>query len=390
MVAQVDMVNEALQVLGTRTTVTAAQLAAAAAGNLALTNNEALQANIIYDRTRKRLLRTAPWNCAFATANMTFITSAPGTPENVSPATQLWQGGQPVPPYAYEYQYPIDCLFGAWITPQTATGFSGGVPITTAVTGGAPSFWQGPPVKFRVGVDQFFVVTGATVSTGGSGYAVGDQITVALQPNAAPVSNILTTAAPFNIGQPQGAAAVFSVATIGGGGAVATVTPVGTTLNINGVDTVTTGSYFYPNAVQPATQGSTTGAGTGATLTLTFTPGVFNQRVVYTNQEFAIFNYVRNVTDVNLFDDLFTEAFAKVLGASLCMALKGDKGAANLAIASANDAIGRARRGDGNEGFTVNDVVPDWVRIRGTNFTEDYSGPYNTGFDWGALWPGYT
>jgi hypothetical protein len=72
------------------------------------------------------------------------------------------------------------------------------------------------------------------------------------------------------------------------------------------------------------------------------------------------------------------------------MALKGDKGAANLAIASANDAIARARRGDGNEGFTVNDVLPDWLRTRGVNYIEDYSGPYNTGFDWGAIWPGYT
>ena len=121
MPSQVDLVNEALQVIGTRTTITAAQL-------LANSNNEAKQANIIYNRTRNRLLRTAPWNCAFVTANLNFITSAPGTPENTSPATQLWQAGQPAPPYAYEYQYPTDCLFASWVTPQTATGFSGGVP----------------------------------------------------------------------------------------------------------------------------------------------------------------------------------------------------------------------------------------------------------------------
>ena len=68
MVAQVDIVNEALQVLGTRTTVTAAQLAANS-------NNEAIQANLIYTRVRDRLLRMAPWNCAFNTTNLTLITA---------------------------------------------------------------------------------------------------------------------------------------------------------------------------------------------------------------------------------------------------------------------------------------------------------------------------
>lgn len=391
MVATVDLVNESLQNIGTRTTVTAAQLAAAAVNNLSATNNEAIQANLVYDRTRKRLLRTAPWNCAFVAANLTFITSAPGTPENVSPATQLWQAGQPAPPYAYEYQYPTDCLFAAWITPQTATGFAGGVPITTAVTGGAPSFWQGPPVKFRSAVDQFYIVTAASVNAGGTGYAIGDTIHVALQPNSSVITNGLTTptVGGFQPGQPQGAAAVLTVINTGVNGAITSVGLVGPTANVNGVQQTISGSYFYTNATSPATQGSTSGLGTGATFNLTF-DGIHQQRVILTNQEFAILNYVRNVTDENVFDDLFTEAFTNVLGGQLCMALTGDKALANLAIAKGNDAIGRARRGDGNEGFTVNDVLPDWMRTRGVNFIEDYSGPYNTGFDWGALWPGYT
>ena len=93
MTAQIDIVNEALQVLGTRTTITAAQLA----GN---SNNEAKQANLIYDRTRKRLLRMAPWNCSFNTQNMTLVTAVVGTPENTSAAPVLWAKGQPPPPYA--------------------------------------------------------------------------------------------------------------------------------------------------------------------------------------------------------------------------------------------------------------------------------------------------
>ena len=377
MPSQVDIVNEALQFLGTRTTITAAQLAANS-------NNESIQANIIYNRTRNRLLRMAPWNCAFNTANLDYITSVYGTPENTSAATTLWEKGQPAPPYAYEYAYPSDCLRACWITPNTATGYAGGIPITTAVTGGAPSFWQGPPVKFKVSIDQLFVVSAATADTGGTGYAVGDQITVALQPTANGVTNIIGS---FNAGAPQGAAAVLQV-TSAPGGVISAVELVGPTLNIGGTQQTVTGAYFYVNTAT-ATQGSTTGAGSGATFNLTFS-GPQDQRVILTNQEFAILNYVRLVTDENVFDDLFTEAFAATLGAHLCMALKGDKKAANMAVGLANDAIGRARQGDGNEGFTVNDVLPDFIRIRGVNFTEDYSGPYNTGFNYGALWPGYT
>src|ERR1700749_3992930 len=130
MTAQVDIVNRALAALGTRTTVTAAELAAQS-------SNEAIQAQLIYVPYRNQLLRMAPWNCAFNTASLVYITSVPGTPENTSAATTLWQKGQPAPPWAYEYQYPVDCLRACWVTPQTATGLAGGVPITTAVTGGA-------------------------------------------------------------------------------------------------------------------------------------------------------------------------------------------------------------------------------------------------------------
>lgn len=360
MAAQVDVVNSALQAIGTRTTITAAEL-------LNSSSNEAIQANIAYNPVRQSLLRLAPWSCGFNTANLVYITSAQGTPENMSPATSLWQKGQPAPPWAYEYQYPVDCLRACWIVPQYATGFAGGVPITTAVTGGAPSFWSGQPVRFKLGVDQFFPVTAAAVAGGGTGYAVGDVITLASGPN---------TAAPI------GAPAQLLVTGIGGGGAVSTVSVVSvinTEANIGG-------SYFQkqPN---PQAQGSTTGAGTGATFNLTFGP-VGNQRVILTNQEFAILNYVTDVTDVNIFDELFYEALYNVLGAQLAMALNGDKTLANLAVARANERIEKARGVDGNEGLTINDVTPDWIRIRGLYYTEALTGPYGPGgYNWGDLWP---
>jgi hypothetical protein len=390
MTDQASMVNRALQTFGSRTTVTAAQIAAQS-------TNEAIQANIIYAAFRRRLLRMAPWACAFNTQTLNFVTAVYGTPENVTSAQNIWVKGQPAPPWAYAYQYPTDCLRAVWVTPQTATGFASGIPITTAVTGGAPTFWQGPPVKYSVGVDQFFNVTAGAVVAGGSGYALGDIIVLVLQPNTSIVTNILnptpgsvigtlTGIVGFPIGSPQGAAPMFVVTGVGGGGAVTAVAPFP---SVRSETVPFTGSLYYQYATQPVAQNYTTGVGVGATFNLTY-GGPSDQRVILTNQEFAILNYVRDVTDENIFDDDFQEAFALILGARLCIALTGDKQLANLKIAEANAMITEARSTDANEGLKVNDVTPDWLRIRGIDFVEDYSGPYNTGFNWGAIWPGYT
>ena len=361
MTADVDVVNRALQVIGTRTTVTAAELADNS-------TNEAIQSNLILQPYRRQLARMAPWNPGLKTANLVYITSSPGTPENTSAATTLWQPGQPSPPWSYEYQYPVDCLRACWIIPATQTGFAGGVPITTAVTGGAPSFWQGPPVRFKVQNDTFIPVTAAAVAAGGSGYAVGDIITLAIGPNSSP---------------PIGAPAVLIV-TGESGGAVTSVSVVN---QILGESPVVGGSYFAPPPPNPQAQGSTTGVGTGATFNLTYgTPGP--QRVILTNQEFATLVYVQDIPDWNVYDDQFIEAYARVLGSGLVMALSGDKKLANLKIQEANAMIIIARSTDGNEGFTINDITPDWVRIRGMNYVSPYNGPWN-GFDWGNTWPAF-
>lgn len=366
MTTQTDMVNRALQTFGSRTTVTAAELANQ-------TSNEAIQANLIYAPFRRRLLRLAPWNCGQKTANLTYITSAPGTPENAtSPPTALWGPGLPAPPWAYEYQYPNDCLRALWVVPQTATGFASGIPITTAVTGGAPTFWQGPPVKFSVATDQFLSTTTITIFAGGSGYAVGDVITLAQQLNAS--------------GQPQGAQPQMTVTSVG---ALGVITGVALISAIANESPAKAGSLFYQYTTGPLTQGSTSGSGSGATF-IGVNYITNTQKVILTNQEFAILSYIADVTDENVFDEDFTEAFSLILGARLCVALTGDKKLANLKIAEANAMILEARGTDANEGLKVNDVTPDWLRIRGINYTEDYSGPYDTGYNYGALWPGYT
>lgn len=356
-----DIVNRALQTFGTRTTVTDAELANQ-------TSNEAIQANLILTAYRDQLLRMAPWDCAFNYANLIYITSVPGTPENTLTPLSTWTKGQPPPPWAYEFQYPVDCLRACFIIPSAQTGFASGVPITTAVTGGAPSFWLGQPINFKVAVDQFQGVTAATVSAGGTGYVVGDLITL----TSTSVGGIM-----------GGAPVVLRVATLSGS-AVATVTVVN---QIIGSASPIGGSYFkiQPN---PVAQDTTTGSGTGATFTLTQQSTATDQRVILTNEEFPSLAYVKQVTDPNVMDPLFQEAWINVLGAGLCIALTGDKALANMCIARANRAIEEARKVDGNEGLTINDTTPDFIRIRGIAWTQFYVGPWSN-YDWGSYWPIY-
>lgn len=359
-----DLVNLALQSFGDRTTITAAQLAAGS-------NNQAKQANLTFTNTRDSLLRMAPWDCAMKTANLVYITSVPGTPENTSPATTLWQPGQPRPPWAYEYQYPVDCLRACWILPATQTGYASGIPITTAVTGGASTLWNGAPIRFKVGIDQFLTVKTATPVNGGTGYAVNDLITLA------------------GVAQgevPIGAPAQLIVLTAPGG----VIGTVGVVNQINGQSIPFGGSYFY-FVNNPVAQGSTTGSGTGATFNLVSNQEIgdvskVDQRVILTNQEFATLVYVRQVTNPNVWDPMFQDAFTNALGGDICLALTGDKALANMCYAKTNASIIEARKADGNEGLTINDVTPDWIRCRGINWTDGLvSGPYS-GFDWGGLY----
>jgi hypothetical protein len=362
MTTNTDICNRSLQVIGTRTTVTDAELAASS-------TNEAIQFNLIYANMRDDLLRMAPWDCSLKTANLTYITSQTGTPENTSPATQLWQPGQPSPPFAYEYQYPVDCLRACWMIPANQTGFAGGVPITTAVTGGASAFWQGPPVKYKVQTDEFYPVTSAAVTAGGTGHAVGDIITLPLGPTTSP---------------PIGAPAQLLVTGVGGGGVITSVSVVSVLINSS---TPVGGSYFAVQA-NPIAQSSTTGSGINATFTLT-QGAKSTQRVILTNQEFATLVYVKQITAPDVMDTLFQTAWIKLCASAMLLALKGDKAAANALIQEVNDAIQKARSIDGNEGLTQNDVTPDWLRIRGVCYNDGYvSGPYS-GFDWGGVWPSY-
>jgi len=268
--SQVDIANQALSLIGTRSQI----------ASLDEQSNEALAVNKWIDTCRRRLLRMAPWNSAKNFNVLALIAAAPGTPENPSGGTVTWQKGQPPPPWSYEYAYPADCVRPIYIVPQFNTGFAPGVPITTAVTGGAPAFWTGPPVKFAVGIDQV----------------------------------------------------------------------------VNGV---------------PAVGG----------------PDV---KVIWTNQEFAILGYLKDVTDPSVMDDLLQGAWSSYLSSMLAIDLTGDKALANMRIKDANETIQIARAADGNEGLTINDITPDWLRTRGVDFSWDFAVTPGWGLvDFGGLLPSY-
>ena len=266
MVAEVDIANRALAAIGTRSQI----------ASLTEQSNESIAAQLLLEPLRDELIRLAPWNFATNYNNMTLVCAAPGTPENPTTGTTTWEKGIPPPPWAYEYLYPSDCLRPLWIVPQFATGFASGIPITTAVTGGVPQFWNGPPVRFKVAVDQISPVTG-----------------------------------------------------------------------------------------QPAVGGADT-------------------RVILTNQEQAILAYLRRITNPDVMDDNFVQAWVAALAGRLAIPLTGDKALANMKLGEANSYIQMARGVDGNEGLTINDVTPDWIRVRGILYQSWEYGP-NQIFDWGPM-----
>lgn len=271
MVATVDIANRALSAIGTRSQI----------ASLTENSAEARAANLLIEPLRDELLRMAPWNCATNFATLSLICAAPGTPENPTAGTTAWQKGQPAPPWAYEYAYPSDCLRPLWIVPQFTTGFASGVPITTAITGGAPAFWNGPPARFKVAIDQIDLSTGLPSSSG------------------------------------------------------------------------------------------------------------VDQRIILTNQEQAILCYLKRITNPDVMDDQFQQAWVAGLAARMVFQLTGDKALANLKVAEANSFIQIARAGDGNEGLTVINITPDWIRVRGIDGDFDYGFTPNGSFDWGALLASY-
>ena len=293
---------------------------------------------LAYVNCRDSLLRMAPWDCALTPVNLTYITSVPGTPENTSPATPLWQKGQPAPPFAYEYQYPVDCLRACWIIPAQQTGFADGVPITTAVTGKTANFWAGGPIVFKVQVDQFRAVTAAAVAAGGHWLRSRGWESPSPGPPKATHLSALRSRLSLRL-PPREVVGTVTVKNQSRGVAHSAGWEL---LQRSRTGTIAQNYKPHPAQAQaprsPLTQEATKS----------------DQRVILTNQEFATLAYVKQVTDPNVWDALFQSALYNLMGATVCMALTGDKKLANMCIGETNAAIAEARKVDGNEELTIN------------------------------------
>lgn len=366
------------------------------------TSNEAIQANLIILKLRDELNRMAAWDCVTKWANLTYISTIPGNPENPNAGAPLWQPGIPQPPWSYSYQYPVDCLRARFIIPQYTQNTSG-PPIYPAgtVTGAGQIGWSGPALKFKVGTDQFYGVTAAAPLSTGTGFSVNDLVPLVqpqytFQQNAAPVGQ---TAVVTSYTMDAGAPAILLVTAVNGSGAVTACTPVnqvaGETVSpTSGVQPPISGSYFSVQT-NPVAQGISQSAnnpgipsGTGETFNLTF-GSLAPQRVILCNQEQAILCYNTQVTDPNVMDDMFQDAWVHILAARLCFQLTGDKALANTLIGLTNQMIMEARKADGNEGITVNDVMPDFLRVRGNYGGPNWEFSPNSSFDWGSFFSPY-
>lgn len=98
-----------------------------------------------------------------------------------------------------------------------------------------------------------------------------------------------------------------------------------------------------------------------------------DSNVILTNQPQAILVYTKRLTNPNLFDPGFVDAFALYLASRICFQLTGDRALARDIFSRADALTKQARASNGNEGITVIDTVPDWIRVRG--YYSDWAYP---------------
>jgi hypothetical protein len=98
--------------------------------------------------------------------------------------------------------------------------------------------------------------------------------------------------------------------------------------------------------------------------------------VVLTNQPTATLVYTKLITNPNLFDSLFIQAFVAYLASLICEPLTGSGAKINRLYQQAQAATQAARAANGNEGLTIDDHTPDWIRVRG--YLSDWGWPANS------------
>lgn len=89
-------------------------------------------------------------------------------------------------------------------------------------------------------------------------------------------------------------------------------------------------------------------------------------KVLLTDQAEPEFEYIKKITSVTEFDPLFDWAFSWRLAQAIAMPITGDGAIADATERKANDAVGRAKMEDANEGSTSSRQSrdPDWINAR--------------------------
>lgn len=100
MASDIDICNEALLAIGTRSTIV----------SFAEQSAEARACARLYNSVRQSTLRQAPWGFARKDEVLTIQAAASGTPENPN-GPALWNNTLPPRPWNYAYVYPADCIF---------------------------------------------------------------------------------------------------------------------------------------------------------------------------------------------------------------------------------------------------------------------------------------
>jgi hypothetical protein len=134
------------------------------------------------------------------------------------------------------------------------------------------------------------------------------------------------------------------------------VMPQGLTSNVAGIPLTTAGTFTPPmNNFQPVRFAVTTDKDT-----------VGNQiKVICTDASQAIACYTYNCNNPDLWDSSFIGAMQDAVAGAIVIPLTGKIQLARGLIGQANESILAARANDGNEGLTVYDSLPDWIRTRG-------------------------
>lgn len=136
MTTETDVANLALSHVGTRATI----------ASLAENSPEARACSRFFAHCRDETLAATWWNFARATASLTLLKAAPGTPEFVGSVVPLWTDSYPAPPWQYEYAYPADCIKARYVVPSNSNGIST-VPIFS-VPLEAGAFVNGAAIRF--------------------------------------------------------------------------------------------------------------------------------------------------------------------------------------------------------------------------------------------------